>query len=61
MALAKIHLEKRNDKAAYIKCYEELAEMFADAKSYVALGEAYMAMGEADLAVKVRRCRLTSI
>jgi tetratricopeptide repeat protein 21B len=25
MALAKIHLEKRNDKAAYIKCYEDLA------------------------------------
>jgi tetratricopeptide repeat protein 21B len=52
MALAKIHLEKRNDKAAYVKCYEDLAAQMGDAKSHVALGEAYMAIGEPDLAVK---------
>ena len=52
MALAKIHLEKRNDKAAYIKCYEDLAAHSGDAKSHLALGEAYMNIGEPDLAVR---------
>ena len=52
MALAKIHLEKRNDKGAYIKCYEDLVGQAGDAKSYIALGEAYMAIGEPDMAVK---------
>ena len=51
-ALARIHLERRNDREAYVQCYEKLAANVGDANSHVALGEAYMTVGEPESAVE---------
>ena len=50
-ALARIHLEKRGDRQAFVKCYEDMRDVLKDAKSHVALGEAYMTVAEPELAV----------
>lgn len=49
--LAKIYLEKRRDRAAYIKCYEAIVESSRDKQSYVMFGEAMMRIQEPLLAV----------
>ena len=53
IALAKIHLEKRNDEEAYMRCYEDVSRVVGDVKSLVALADAYMRCGEAHMAVGV--------
>lgn len=51
MALADIHLNHRNDREGYRKCYEELVEHHPDVQTYCMYGDALMAIQEPELAV----------
>lgn len=53
MALADVYLQHRNDHAAYVRCYAELAEQHGDAASHRLLGEALMRVQEPERAIKV--------
>jgi len=49
--LARIYLERRRDRAAYIQCFQDIVDQTRDKASYVAMGEALMAIQEPLLAV----------
>ena len=52
LALADVHLSKRGDRAAYVRCHRELAEHRPrDVSSHVRLAEAYVKVGEPQRAV----------
>ncbi|KAK9829513.1 hypothetical protein WJX72_006291 [[Myrmecia] bisecta] len=52
IAVANIYLHHKKDKAAYARCYSELAEKYGDYDSYRVLGEALMQIQEPEKAIK---------
>eukprot|EP00756_Hemistasia_phaeocysticola_P023049 Hpha_TRINITY_DN15868_c2_g7::TRINITY_DN15868_c2_g7_i1::g.192122::m.192122/K19673/TTC21B, IFT139; tetratricopeptide repeat protein 21B len=49
--MAHIHLNLRNNKRAFAKCYEELVDACPTTGSYLFLGEAYMSIQEPEKAI----------
>eukprot|EP01065_Artemidia_motanka_P029688 TRINITY_DN35779_c0_g1_i1.p1 TRINITY_DN35779_c0_g1~~TRINITY_DN35779_c0_g1_i1.p1 ORF type:complete len:1373 (+),score=488.22 TRINITY_DN35779_c0_g1_i1:98-4120(+) len=49
--MAHIHLNLRNNKRAFAKCYEELVDAYPTTGSYLFLGEAYMSIQEPEKAI----------
>ena len=45
-ALARIYLDKRRDRAAYTKCYQDIIDRFRDKRSYMLFGEAMVHIQE---------------
>jgi len=51
VALARIYLEKRRDRAAYVRCYQDLVDLTQDKQAYVMYGEAMLHVQEPLMAV----------